>query len=154
MQMLVRHLDIFYEKNQHIMSLINFLNKPYSEPEKPHYLKEAKFNNFRPFQMMIELYNSSVFVKQKETINEKYIELGLRMTYNIERVGDTKSGPGRNLTEIDLIFSMLFHDSKITKSVPLSDSIRLLYEKETKVTYHHREEIKNKERLLMFGENS
>lgn len=35
------------------MKLIDFLNKPYSEPEKPSYLKEAKFNNYRPFQMLI-----------------------------------------------------------------------------------------------------
>jgi len=40
--------------------------------------------------------------------------------------------------EVDLIFSILFYDQKIDKKVPLSDNIRLLYEKESQITYHHR----------------
>ena len=51
--MLVKDLDINYEKNQHIMALVNFMQKPYSNPEKPEYVREAKFNNHRPFQMLI-----------------------------------------------------------------------------------------------------
>lgn len=30
MYMLAQHLNIYYEKNMHIMALINFLNKPYA----------------------------------------------------------------------------------------------------------------------------
>lgn len=51
--MLVQDLNICYEKNQHIMALINFMGKPYAEPEKPDYVKDARFNNYRPFQMLV-----------------------------------------------------------------------------------------------------
>ena len=65
MYMLTQHLNICYEKNKHIKALIDFLNKPYSQPEKPDYLREAKFNNYRPFQMLIEVADTSLFAVQK-----------------------------------------------------------------------------------------
>lgn len=58
--MLVQDLNIIFEKNQHIMVLINFMNKPYLQPEKPPYVRDAQFNNYRPFQTLIEMTNTSV----------------------------------------------------------------------------------------------
>ena len=63
------------------MKLIEFLNKPYAEPEKPIYLRQAKFNNYRPFQMVTELANSSVFLRQQETVHDRSIQIDLKMVY-------------------------------------------------------------------------
>lgn len=81
--MLVQHLNIYYEKNQHIMALTNFLGKPYAEPERPSYLREAKFNNYRPFQQLYEVANTSIFVIQKEAIIERSIELNTHVLFNM-----------------------------------------------------------------------
>jgi hypothetical protein len=83
MYMLTQHLDIYYEKNMHIMTLINFLNKPYSEPEKPPYLRQARFNNYRPFQMLIEVADTSIFAIHKEALTERSLQLDVHVFFNL-----------------------------------------------------------------------
>lgn len=51
--MLMHNMQIIYEKNKNLLACIDFFNKPYSQPENLEYLYDARFNNFRPFQMLI-----------------------------------------------------------------------------------------------------
>jgi hypothetical protein len=108
MYMLVQHLDIYYDKNQHIVTLSNFLGRPYALPERPSYLKEAKFNNYRPFQTLYEVANTSIFCIQKEAIVERSLELNVHVLFNMERVGDPNGGPGKKLMEGDIAFKIYF----------------------------------------------
>lgn len=64
------------------MQLINFLNKPYSETEKPEYVKQAKFNNYKPFQMLVELTDTSFQAIHKDITGELSINLDVNMVYN------------------------------------------------------------------------
>ena len=101
--MLVKALQIRYEKNQHIMALVNFLQGPYQKPEKPHYVREAKFNNQRPFQMLIELTNSSISIFHKDFSDTKALILDVNMSFNLEKTGDPVKGPGKKTMVVDLL---------------------------------------------------
>jgi hypothetical protein len=56
--MLVKDKSIILEKNKTLNSMISFFYKPYQFPEIPFYFRFPKFNNFRPFKMLIKLTNS------------------------------------------------------------------------------------------------
>ena len=56
--MQAKNLAITIEKENSLMDAINFLNKPYSNPEIPSYVRIPKFNNFKPFKMVIEVNDS------------------------------------------------------------------------------------------------
>ena len=149
--MLVQHLDIYYERNQHLLTLVDFLGRPYQQPERPHYLRDAQFNNYRPFQTLYEVANTSFFAIQKEAIVERSLELAVHVLFNMEKVGDPVNGPGKKTMETDMTFKMMFEDKKTQKKTALSDLIRVIHEKESFVSYHNHEPVKNTERLLITG---
>jgi hypothetical protein len=96
------------------MTLSNFLGKPYMDPPKPHYVRDANFNNFRPFETLVEMVNSSVEIFHRDSDGVKSIILDLNMTYKLEKLGDIFQGPGRKTMSVDVIFDTFFYSSRMS----------------------------------------
>jgi hypothetical protein len=124
---LSQNLNIFYEKNQQILKLSNFFTKPYNNLDRPEYFKDAHFNNYRPFQTLVELNNSSVEIFHKDLSGVRSIILNVSMIYNLEKTGDPIRGPGRNLTECDIAFEIFYFSEPRGTKIPLSNMLRLIW---------------------------
>jgi hypothetical protein len=53
MSLVMQFMEILIEKNKTLLKLIQFLSKPYSTPDITNDVRKYKFNNVKPFKMVI-----------------------------------------------------------------------------------------------------
>ena len=66
-------------------------------------------------------------------------------------MGDTVNGPGIKTLVTDLICKLFYNDIKNNKKISLSNLLRLIHKKESKVSYHNNHPVDIQEKLLFIG---
>lgn len=128
MYLQAKKIEVLLENSKGLIGLSTFFGRPYSISDVPDHVRKYKFNNAKPFKMLIEVDDALAEIRalNDEGKMEK-ISVLCDLVYDNENRGDTTIGPGISKMRVESVAKIIFMSENFKNPIDLSDSFKAIY---------------------------